>query len=142
MISLRAALVLTSAMALASCELSTLPQGPFADVVGTWTYAGQQTSPVLQLQGSLVVNGQSRNEISGQLTFTETDALGGVRPDAGVVAGRVIGLFDTDFDVILPSGERRHVARISANQDTIRGAWVQPSTGASGEFVAVKAVTP
>jgi hypothetical protein len=132
----RAWLLVAGLVALAGCDLSTGPEGEVADVTGSWSYSGEQSAPSLTLEGTLVLASQSGAVIGGQLNWEEHDPQGGVRLDGGPVSGRVIGLADVDFDVLLPGGERRHVGRISA--DTIRGAWIQTSTGTSGEFLAVR----
>jgi hypothetical protein len=125
-------------LALAGCVLGTGPSGPFADVVGTWTYVGEQTSPALQITGTLTISDQDDDLILGSLAFTTDDGLGGIQADGGAVTGRVIELSDVDFDVLLGTGDRRHVAHISANGDTLSGLWTQAGSGASGEFVATR----
>lgn len=123
-------------LALAGCVSSTGSSGDVADVRGTWAYDGSQAAPALTLEGSLVISGQQADVVSGQLTWEERDAVGGTRLDGGPVSGRVIERSDVDFDVLLPGGSRRHVARLTA--DTMRGTWVQLSTGATGSFSAVR----
>lgn len=122
--------------ALAGCGLATEADGPVADVVGSWRYTGQQTAPSLTLEGTLVIGTQTGGVVNGQLMWEERDVSGGLVLDGGPVSGRVIELEDIDFDVLRASGDRRHVGRIIA--DTIRGAWIQTSSGASGEFLAIR----
>jgi hypothetical protein len=123
-------------VAAAGCNLATEADGPVANVKGSWHYTGQQTAPSLTLEGTLVIGPQAGDVVNGQLTWEERDALGGLVLDGGPVSGRVIALEDIDFDVLRSGGDRRHVGRIAG--DTIRGAWIQTSSGASGEFLAIR----
>ncbi len=128
-----ALLVLTQA-----CVSSTAASGDVADVRGTWEYTGTQAAPALTLEGAFVVASQSGDVVQGQLSWEERDPVGGSRLEGGPVSGRVIGTADVDFDVLLPSGGRRHVARLVA--DTMRGNWIQLSNGTSGAFTAIRGV--
>jgi hypothetical protein len=124
------------ALALAGCSFTTEPAGEVADVRGSWQYSGEQTAPVLTLEGTLNIAAQSGDMVSGQLSWEERDPGGGTLVRGGPVSGRVIGTTDVDFDVLLAGTERRHVGRIT--RDTIRGAWVEVSSGRNGEFLAVR----
>lgn len=126
-----------AALGLAGCTLVTEPDGPFADVAGSWTYAAEQSSPVLDIDGTLTLT-QQRAALGGALAFAASDGIGPPANDGGPVSGLVIGTTDVDFDVQLPSGARRHVARVSAGRDTIEGAWVHLSSGAAGVFLATR----
>lgn len=119
-----------------ACTLSTEASTDVADLRGTWHFTGDQTAPALAMDGSLVIEAQSGDVVSGRLSWQEQVVGGGTRVDGGPVTGRVIDRSDVDFDVLMAGGERRHVGRLSA--DTMRGAWVQVSTGSSGAFVAVR----
>lgn len=119
-----------------ACVSPTGASGDVADLRGTWQYEGTQAAPALSLEGTLTIAGQDGDLVSGQLSWEESDAAGGSRLDGGPVSGRVIERSDVDFDVLLPGGARRHVARLTA--DTMRGTWVQLSSGASGEFTAIR----
>jgi hypothetical protein len=136
------AAALAAAGLLAACEGGTGPNGPSADLRGTWAYTGTQTTPPRELVGTFVVLSQSGAEIAGSLTWEERDGLGGVVNRAAPVSGRAIGLFDTDFDVLADDAVRRHVARISANGDTLEGVWIASSISRNGGFRAVRSVTP
>jgi len=130
-------LALLAPLALSTgCSFATDPQEEVADVRGTWHYSGDQAAPALTLEGTLTINAQTADVIAGQLSWQEQDPGGGTRVDGGPVSGRVIGLADVDFDVLLPGSERRHVGRISG--DSIRGAWIDLLSGRSGEFLAVR----
>ena len=124
-------------LALTGCTFSTAPNGPFADLRGTWTFTGQQTAPALQLSGTLVVGSQQGDLVSGQLSFEEHDGVG-TTLRAGPITGRAIDTTDVDFDLLLSNGERRHIGRISSNQDTLQGLWVQMATGTEGVFLAIR----
>lgn len=124
------------AVAGGACSALTDPDADVADLRGTWRYTGEQTAPALTLVGTLVIESQKGASVMGRLSWEEQVVGGGTRVDGGAVSGRVIERTDVDFDVFLPTGERRHVARLSA--DTMRGAWVEVFSGRSGEFVAVR----
>ncbi len=134
--SRRAVLVGASAVLVAACAATTDPSTDVADLRGTWQYSGEQTAPALTMVGTLVIEAQQGALLTGRISWEEQAVGGGTRVDGGAVTGRVIDRSDVDFDVFLPGGERRHVARLTA--DTMRGAWVQLSSGRSGEFVAVR----
>jgi hypothetical protein len=129
--------VVALALGMTGCALGTEAEGPFAAVGGTWAYTGSQTAPALILNGTMSITQQSGGEISGSLTWTERDALDNLQLRGAQITGRVIGLEDTDFDVLLPEA-RRHVARISTNGDTIDGVWASVSSGRSGTFRATR----
>ncbi len=103
---------------------------------GTWHYSGDQAAPALTLDGTLIISSQAQDVVSGQVSWTEQEVGGGTRVDGGPVSGRVIERSDIDFDVLRAGTERRHVGRITG--DTIRGAWVELTSGRSGNFLAVK----
>lgn len=123
-------------MLVAACAAATDPSTDVADLRGTWQYSGEQTAPALTMVGTLVIEAQQGDLLTGRISWEEQAVGGGTRVDGGAVTGRVIDRSDVDFDVFLPGGERRHVARLTA--DTMRGAWVQLSSGRSGEFLAVR----
>jgi hypothetical protein len=125
----------TSAVA---CSLTTEPSGPVTDVIGTWTLSGSQTSPAFAISGTLEVESQTRSTIVGVASWTEPDGMGGFTPRGGALNGRVIETTDVDFDVTVNGQERRHVGRISENQDTIEGVWLQSASGLSGTFKLVR----
>jgi len=129
-------------LAVSGCIDTTGVEGDYADVVGLWDYTAQQAAPVRQLTGTLDVSEQVADLMSGSLSFTETDGLGGVTAAAGPATGRVIATTDVDFDVQLSSATRRHVGRFSANADTISGTWIALTGGLSGQFRLVRGVGP
>jgi hypothetical protein len=126
----------TSAVA---CSLTTEPSGPVTDVLGSWTLTGTQTSPAFAISGTVEVESQNRSTIGGVASWTEPDGMGGYTPRGGALNGRVIDTTDVDFDVTVNGQERRHVGRISENQDTIEGVWLQSASGLSGTFKLVRA---
>jgi hypothetical protein len=121
-----------------ACSLTTEPSGPVSDLLGTWTLSGDQSSPAFVFAGTLEVESQSRSTIVGVASWTEPDGMGGTTPRGGSLNGRVIDTTDVDFDVSVNGNERRHVGRISADQDTITGVWLQSSTGTSGTFRLIR----
>ena len=72
------------------------------------------------------------------VSLEQSDGLGGITTLAGPLSGRVIELTDADFDVAVAGTDRRHVARISANHDTLVGVWAQVGGGVSGTFRATR----
>ncbi len=120
------------------CELTGGAEGPFAELVGSWTYSGTQVAPALSLNGTLIIDSQERDLVLGTLSYTESNGGGVPVADGGAISGRVIGLRDADFDVALASGDRRHLARVSVNGDTLSGEWQQLSTGEVGSFRATR----
>lgn len=123
-------------LALVSCSLGTEPTGPVADVRGTWNFVGTQAAPALDLVGTIEVTQQSNDLISGTVSWEETNGVGGVELKGGALTGRVIGLTDIDFDVILDEGDRRHVGRVTA--DSLVGVWASTGSGLTGEFRAAR----
>lgn len=137
---MKRASVLCVLAALAACDPGTAPTGPFADLRGTWVYTGSQVAPALQLVGTMVVSQQSGDVIEGTLSWEERDGSGGVTVKGGPLSGRVIGLADADFDVLLNDIARRHLSRVSG--DTLEGVWAAVTLGQSGEFRAIRAAVP
>lgn len=132
------ALVAVALLVVVGCESNTGVSGDVADVRGSWEFTGTQSAPSLQLSGTLVISGQDGDLVTGSLSWEERDGLGGATAQAGSVSGRVIGLTDIDFDVFAGEGVRRHVARLGTG--SMDGAWVQVSTGRSGEFAATQEI--
>jgi len=134
----RAGVVAVAVLGLSACTLGTEAEGPFVNVVGSWSYTGSQTAPALSFDGTMSILQQSGGDITGSLTWTERDALDNLQLRGAQVAGRVIGLEDVDFDVVIPEANRRHVARISTNGDTVDGVWASVASGRSGTFRAIR----
>ncbi len=119
-----------------ACAFATDPDQTVADVRGTWQYSGAQSAPALVLTGTLSISTQQGEVVGGQLSWQEPDGSGGTANRGGAVSGRVIETTDVDFDVLAPGVTRRHVGRLVG--DSIKGAWIETSTGKSGDFVAVR----
>ena len=132
----RAAIAIIALLCATGCDFSTSPTGEVADVRGTWQFSGDQDAPALTLEGTLLIQSQAGDAVSGQLSWQEHDGLGGSVAKGGAVSGLVIEHSDVDFDVILPGGNRRHVGSITG--DTIRGAWLEVGSGKSGSWAAVR----
>jgi hypothetical protein len=133
--SRRLPLLALAASAIA-CSLSTEPSGPVSDLLGTWTLSGDQASPAFVFSGTVEVESQTRTTMVGIASWTEPDGMGGTASRGGPLNGRVIDTTDVDFDVTVSGSERRHVGRISENQDTIVGVWLQ--SGLSGTFRLIR----
>lgn len=133
----RVALVGIATVAL-GCSLGGDPLEPVADLRGGWDYAGTQAVPALTLEGTLTVAVQDGAQVEGSVSWVEQDGLGGTALRAGSLAGTVIGETDVDMEVALADAVRRHVARISANGDTLVGVWAEVGGGLTGTFTAVR----
>lgn len=113
-----------------------------ANVRGVWSYAATQVSPALTLSGTLNVSQQSLDVIEGGLSWSEADGVNAPVFRSGSMAGLVIGETDVDFEVAVDAGSRRHLARISANGDTLVGVWVGTTGSGGGPFTAIRGATP
>lgn len=129
-------------LSVAACASTTGPSGPTADVRGTWSYSGTQATPSLTLAGTMVITTQNGGSISGSLSWDEQDGLGGSTLHSAPISGRIVGLQDADFDALVPDATRRHVARISANADTMVGVWIASASSRNGSFTAVRTAHP
>lgn len=138
----RCLLLAATVLPVLACEAATDPEGPTVDVRGTWSYSGTQATPSLALSGTLVISTQTGAGVTGSLTWEESDGVGGVALKSAQVSGRVVGTQDADFDALAPDATRRHVARISANADTMVGVWIATAISRNGSFTAVRSATP
>lgn len=119
-----------------ACDLAPTETGTAADVVGRWSYSGTQLSPGLELEGEIVVSSQEGSSITGTLTYREVTPMSESALFGAPLGGRVVGSTDADFDVYLPDGDRRHVARLIV--DTMEGQWIEAASGRRGTFRAVR----
>ena len=124
------------AVLISGCVEAAGPTTEAADVRGSWRFTADQAAPALQLEGTLVIQSQRGDLITGTISWEERDGSGVTRLDGGAVTGRVIDRSDVDFDVLMSGGSRRHVARLST--DTMQGSWLQVASGRSGGFRAVR----
>lgn len=124
------------AIGLAGCVDPAGPTAMAADVRGSWRFTADQAAPPLHLEGTLVIESQRGDLITGTISWEERDGSGVIRLDGGAVTGLVIDRSDVDFDVLMSGGSRRHVARLST--DTMQGSWLQVTNGRSGAFRAVR----
>ncbi|MCE9603152.1 MAG: hypothetical protein K8S21_13185 [Gemmatimonadetes bacterium] len=134
---MRAAAPLLVLGLLVGCSLPGEPAADSAIVRGEWAFTGTQTAPQATLTGSLTIQTQTGDLITGSAGWDERDGFGVVRSAGGPVSGRVIGEQDVDFDIESDGVTRRHVGRIRA--DTMDGSWVQFGDGRTGSFRAVRA---
>ncbi len=105
------------------------------DVRGAWTYQATQTTPVLDMAGTLTIGEQEGATFTGTAQITETDLQGTQRTRFGVLSGRVVGGDVVDMDVYMDAQVRRHVARVAA--DSISGTWTVTGTNTlNGTFRA------
>lgn len=117
------------------CEI-TGTEGFGADTRGVWDMTGRQAAPLRDLVGTFDITDQRGQTIGGVASWEELGGVGGIVIAGGPITGRAIGTADVDFDVTLPGGVRRFVARRIA--DTLDGTWVQASNATSGTFRAVR----
>lgn len=130
--------VMVASFALAGCSVATDPTRVVAEVRGIWTYSGTQASPPATLTGTLNIAQQAGEVIEGSLSWTEADGVNMPVLRSGAMAGIVVASTDVDFEVGLDGASRRHLARISANGDTLVGVWTTVGGGASGNFTAIR----
>ncbi|MFI5234559.1 MAG: hypothetical protein ACHQXA_02505 [Gemmatimonadales bacterium] len=143
---LRPLAVLTSLLT-AGCLASPSGNGN-APIVGTWNYAGVQTSPITAtLNGTLQINSQQNGNFSGTLSVTETPNGGQPVIRSGAVSGQSISSTGVTFYVTLDNGSddvsRVHLGTIAG--DSLNGFWAEPDGGSgapSGSFRAHRVVTP
>lgn len=108
---------------------------------GRWDLAGQFSGGSgVSFQGVLTIQSTSATGFGGTVDVVETSAQGQQRRVGGPVAGRMASGTTTEFDAILGTSTRRHVATLLV--DTLRGSWFEMSpTGGlelSGTFRAVR----
>jgi len=128
---------LLALVVVAACA-SPADQGPGRDLLGAWRYTATQSAPTASLTGTFTVTTQTGSAFGGRLEVQETDAAGVLRSRAGAVSGRAPASLSVDFDVLLGTAPRRHVARVVA--DTMEGNWVETggTSITTGVFRAVR----
>lgn len=133
------AVMLAASALLSACLRSTEAQPSLLQLAGSWSYSGEQTSPVREiLTGTLDISSESGMSFQGRLDIvgvnsqtSQTRALG------GLVSGTEQASNVIDFDADVESTPRRHVGQLVA--DTITGTWVGASPNgvtSSGTFRA------
>lgn len=127
--------LLVACALLGGCASSTAPDTPGVPVVGSWRYAGRQTTPVdADLAGTLVFSTQVGARIGGALDFMETSAQGVQRRIAGAATGRTLDSTTVDFDVTLAGVTRRHVGVVKG--DSVTGTWIEQPLGGGAPSAA------
>jgi len=103
---------------------------PPVDLLGTWTYKGDQANPPATLNGTLTITSQSGQDFTGTLDVTQTD-VSGPHPLSGPVTGRALDATSVDFDVFftVETAARRHLGTVKMDSLT-NGTWVE--SGPSG----------
>lgn len=130
--------VLAALLLATACSLPSDTASDPANVVGTWTFMGEQSAPAASLEGTLTITAQDGDLINGTLSWVQEDAVGNTVVDGGPVTGRVIGSTEIDFDLLRPGGSRRHVGQL--HDGTMDGNWLQPTAGLSGTFTATRVI--
>lgn len=132
--------VLVLAASAAGCSSPTNCGAPPATVLGTWAYSASQTAPsTATLNGTLTLQ-PGCPSFQGSLDGTQHDDLGNATAVHLVVTGQMLGTASVEFDASFGAAARRHLGTIA--NDSIRGTWVDQTSGGNGSFVAVKEVTP
>jgi hypothetical protein len=72
----------------------------------------------------------------GTLSGTQADGLGNVTHVDGLVTGQILDTASFVFDAFFGASGRRHLGTIA--HDSIRGTWVDQTSGSNGSFVAAK----
>lgn len=139
-------IVVFAAMLVAGCLGSPTSGGGNAPIVGTWDYAGLQTSPTTAtLSGTLKIDNQQDGIFSGTLSVIETPNSGPQVQRSGVVSGQSLSNTGVQFDVVLNNGtdsiSRTHLGTITG--DSLVGAWAEQVVGLpSGSFRAHRVSIP
>ncbi len=132
----RRRLTAASACLVAGCKVPTGDCTDPATVTGTWTYAAVQSTPVpATISGTLVVSRQTCSDFSGTLDVVQVSERGESRRVAGQVNGRVLDAVSVQFDALLSTVPRQHLATVRG--DSVVGQWLEVGTvtgGASGDF--------
>jgi len=122
---------------------------PPVDLLGTWTYEGDQANPPATLNGTLTITSQSGQDFAGTLDVTQTD-VSGPHPLSGPVTGRALDATSVDFDVFftVETAARRHLGtvKMGVTMDSItNGTWVESGPSgpiASGTFKSARQSGP
>lgn len=133
-----AAMLAASAL-LSACLRSTEAQPSLLQLAGSWSYSGEQSSPVREiLTGTLDISSESGMSFQGRLDIVGFNSqTGQSRALGGLVSGTEQASNVIDFDADVELTPRRHVGQLVAN--TITGTWVGASPNgvvSSGTFRA------
>lgn len=131
--------MLAASALLSACLRSTEAQPSLLQLAGSWSYSGEQTSPVREiLTGTLDISSESGMSFQGRLDIVGVNSqTNQSRALGGLVSGTEQASNVIDFDADLESTPRRHVGQLVA--DTITGTWVGASPNgvmSSGTFRA------
>ncbi len=127
---------------LGACQSPTAGGGGAAPVslVGQWSYAATQTSPVVgSITGTLTISQQSGRDFQGFLDAFEQDGLGNLTHVSGVISGQVLDTSAVTFSAFLGLAGRQHVGTMA--RDSLKGPWVEQTSGevtSTGTFVAAR----
>jgi len=115
------------------------------DLLGTWTYKGDQANPPATLNGTLTITSQSGQDFTGTLDVTQTD-VSGSHPLSGPVTGRALDATSVDFDVFFTAdpAARRHLGTVKMDSLT-NGTWVESGPSgpiATGSFKSARQSGP
>ena len=133
------AVIFSASALLSACLRSTEAQPSLLQLAGSWSYSGEQTSPVREiLTGTLDISSESGMSFQGRLDIVGVNSqTNQSRALGGLVSGTEQASNVIDFDADVESNPRRHVGQLVA--DTITGTWVGASPNgvmSSGTFRA------
>jgi len=132
------------ALGLAACQSPTAGDPAAVSLMGQWTYAATQTSPVVAtLTGALTISQQSGPDFQGSLDAIQQDAQGNLTHVSGIVSGQVLDTAAVEFSLFVGLEGRQHLGALMG--DSVRGAWVAQTSGevtSSGSFVAARRSGP
>jgi len=114
-----------------------------APLLGRWTYSANQTAPAAATLTGVLTLEAGCPTFQGALDGSEQDDHGNTAPVHVVVTGRMLDSASVVFDAFFGVGGRRHLGTIA--HDSIRGTWIEQSTGGiagTGSFVAAKELMP
>ena len=140
-----AALVWGCAAPVSPCGTGLAP----VDVLGTWTYEGDQSAPPATLSGTLTITSQAGQAFTGTLDVTQMDGSGS-HPLSGPVTGCALDAASVDFSALftVEAAARRHLGtvKMGVTMDSItNGTWVESGSSgpiASGTFKSARQSGP
>ena len=140
-----AALVWGCAAPVSPCGTGLAP----VDLLGTWTYEGDQSAPPATLSGTLTITSQAGQAFTGTLDVTQMDGSGS-HPLSGPVTGCALDAASVDFSALftVETAARRHLGtvKMGVTMDSItNGTWVESGPSgpiASGTFKSARQSGP
>lgn len=123
--------------ALGACNSPTASDNDGAPwLQGSWDYTAEQSSPWLQMNGTLTITEQVGNAISGSIDYIELDAAGIPRRRIELFNGRIRGGRSITIDAATDDKPRKHTGALV--NDSIGGTFDKELTEGrlQGSFAA------